>query len=36
VRPEPYPRTRTAEAWRALLHDLYTGWGNRWSAAETD
>jgi urea transport system substrate-binding protein len=31
VRPEPYPRTRTAEAWRAFLNDLYTGWGNRWS-----
>ena len=36
VRPEPYPSTRTAEAWRALLHDLYTGWGNRWSAAALD
>jgi urea transport system substrate-binding protein len=32
IRPEPYPRTRTAEAWRAFLHDLYTGWGNRWAA----
>jgi urea transport system substrate-binding protein len=36
VRPEPYPNTRTAEAWRAFLHDLYTGWGNRWAAPETD
>jgi urea transport system substrate-binding protein len=32
LRPEPYPKTRTAEAWRAFLHDLYTGWGNRWAA----
>jgi urea transport system substrate-binding protein len=32
VRPEPYPNTRTAEAWRAFLHDLYTGWGDRWEA----
>jgi urea transport system substrate-binding protein len=32
VRPEPYPNTRTAEAWRAFLHDLYAGWGNRWAA----
>jgi urea transport system substrate-binding protein len=32
VRPEPYPNTRTAEAWQAFLHDLYTGWGNRWAA----
>lgn len=32
VRPEPYPATRTAEQWRAFLHDLYTGWGNQWSA----
>jgi urea transport system substrate-binding protein len=34
VRPEPYPNTRTAEAWRAFLHDLYAGWGNRWAAPE--
>jgi urea transport system substrate-binding protein len=32
VRPEPYPNSRTAEAWQAFLHDLYTGWGNRWAA----
>jgi urea transport system substrate-binding protein len=32
VRPEPYPGSRTAEAWQAFLHDLYTGWGNRWAA----
>ena len=36
VRPEPYPNSRTAEAWRAFLHDLYTGWGDRWAAAEAD
>jgi urea transport system substrate-binding protein len=34
VRPEPYPDSRTAEAWRAFLHDLYTGWGNRWAAPQ--
>jgi urea transport system substrate-binding protein len=34
VRPEPYPNSRTAEAWRAFLHDLYTGWGNRWAAPD--
>ena len=34
VRPDPFPGTRTAEAWRAFLHDLYTGWGNQWSAPE--
>jgi urea transport system substrate-binding protein len=34
VRPEPYPPTRTAEAWGAFLHDLYAGWGNRWSAPD--
>ena len=32
VSPDPYPKTRTAEEWRAFLHDLYTGWGNRWAA----
>ncbi|MEK6247582.1 MAG: ABC transporter substrate-binding protein, partial [Planctomycetales bacterium] len=31
-KPEPYPETRTAEQWRAVLHDLYQGWGKRWSA----
>ncbi|HYT93463.1 MAG TPA: transporter substrate-binding protein, partial [Gemmataceae bacterium] len=36
VRPEPYPNSRTAEAWRAFLHDLHTGWGNRWAAPEGD
>ena len=30
--PMPYPPTRSTEEWRALLHDLYTSWGNRWSA----
>jgi urea transport system substrate-binding protein len=34
VRPEPYPRSRTAEEWRGFLHDLYTGWGNRWAAPD--
>jgi urea transport system substrate-binding protein len=34
VAPEPYPATRTAAEWRAMIHDLYTGWGNRWAAPE--
>jgi urea transport system substrate-binding protein len=36
VRPEPYPESRSAEEWRAFLHDLYTRWGDRWSAPEGD
>jgi urea transport system substrate-binding protein len=36
VRPEPYPKSRSAEEWRAFLHDLYTGWGDRWAAPEAD
>jgi urea transport system substrate-binding protein len=36
IHPEPYPKSRTAEAWRAFLNDLYTGWGNRWAAPEPD
>jgi urea transport system substrate-binding protein len=36
ARPDPYPSSRTAEAWQAFLHDLYTGWGNRWAAPEAD
>jgi urea transport system substrate-binding protein len=36
VRPDPYPNSRSAERWRAFLHDLYTGWGNRWAAPEAD
>jgi urea transport system substrate-binding protein len=31
--PIPYPASRTTEQWRAYLHDLYTGWGDQWSAA---
>jgi urea transport system substrate-binding protein len=34
VPPEPYPSSRTAEAWHGFLHDLYTGWGDRWAAPE--
>lgn len=30
--PDPYPASRTSERWRALLHDLYTGWHSQWSA----
>jgi urea transport system substrate-binding protein len=30
VAPEPYAASRSAEEWRALLHDLYRSWGNRW------
>jgi urea transport system substrate-binding protein len=30
--PMPYTHSRTAANWRAFLHDLYLGWGNRWSA----
>ena len=33
--PQPYPDTRTAEQWHALLHDLYSGWGNQWAAPQT-
>jgi urea transport system substrate-binding protein len=32
LEPEPYPSSRSAEAWQAFLHDLYAGWGNRWVA----
>lgn len=32
--PAPYPPTRSAEAWRAFLHDLYVSWGDRWSAPD--
>jgi urea transport system substrate-binding protein len=36
VRPDPYPNSRTAEAWEAFLHDLYRGWGNHWAAPDVD
>ena len=36
VRPEPYPNSRMAEAWRAFLNDLYVGWNNNWSAPQTE
>jgi urea transport system substrate-binding protein len=31
VQPVPYPAPRTAESWKAFLHDLYAGWGNNWA-----
>jgi urea transport system substrate-binding protein len=34
--PEPYPDSRTAADWKAYLHDLYTGWGDQWTAPVTD
>ena len=30
--PMPYPPSRTAQQWRAFLHDLYLAWNNHWSA----
>jgi urea transport system substrate-binding protein len=30
--PEPYPLSRSAEEWRAVLHDLYRSWGQQWVA----
>jgi urea transport system substrate-binding protein len=35
VRPEPYPDSRTAADWRVFLDELYTGWGNRWAAPDS-
>ena len=32
LKPEPYPASRQASAWRAALHDLHRGWKNQWSA----
>jgi urea transport system substrate-binding protein len=32
VAPEPYPRERSAEEWRAVLHDLNRSWGGQWAA----
>jgi urea ABC transporter urea binding protein len=34
IRPEVYPATRTAPEWNAFLQDLYTKWGNRWTAPQ--
>ena len=32
VAPEPFPASRSTAEWRAFLHDLYAGWGNKWLA----
>ncbi|HEX6986607.1 MAG TPA: transporter substrate-binding protein, partial [Planctomycetaceae bacterium] len=32
VAPEPYPATRKAEEWRAVLRDLQREWGGQWAA----
>lgn len=34
VRPEPFPASRSATEWLALLNDLYHGWGDRWEAPQ--
>lgn len=31
--PKPYPSSRDAEQWRALLNDLFLEWGDRWSSS---
>ena len=36
VQPVAYPASRSAEAWRAFLHDLHAGWGNAWAPSEAD
>jgi urea transport system substrate-binding protein len=34
VPPEPYPTERSAEAWRAVLHDLKRSWNGQWMAPQ--
>jgi urea transport system substrate-binding protein len=34
IPPEPFPSSRPRAEWATFLHDLYTGWGNRWQAPE--
>ena len=31
VKPEPYPRSRSIEAWDAFVRELFDRWGGRWS-----
>lgn len=35
IRPVPYPKTRTPEAWEAFLADLYAQWGGQWANPRT-
>jgi urea transport system substrate-binding protein len=32
--PEPYPEARSAEEWRAVLHDLNRSWDGQWRAPQ--
>ncbi len=32
VAPHVFPPSRTSEEWKGYLNDLYTNWGNHWSA----
>ncbi|MEX2112433.1 MAG: transporter substrate-binding protein [Pirellulales bacterium] len=32
--PQPFPPSRTKEAWQQFLADLYAGWGDHWTAPE--
>jgi urea transport system substrate-binding protein len=31
IRPEPFPETRPADAWRVFLADLFKHWDRHWS-----
>jgi urea transport system substrate-binding protein len=35
IHPETYVATRSKEQWHALLDELKTKWGGRWSSSET-
>jgi hypothetical protein len=35
-RPVPYPKSRTTEEWKGLLHDFFSGWGDAWAAPATE
>jgi urea transport system substrate-binding protein len=32
--PQPFPPSRTKQAWQEFLADLYSGWDNHWTAPE--
>jgi urea transport system substrate-binding protein len=31
IKPEPFPASRSREAWQTFLSDLYEGWGKSWA-----
>ena len=35
IRPEPYPASRSPDAWKAFLNQLYDAWDGNWTKSQS-